>query len=477
MSLGSGAYGAVDMFENRSPTAKGYERPVAVKRQKLSQSALKEQTVLRIASHPNVVPLIDTGVTIVPRAGKVEASGSTWMVMPLAQRPLDKATRGKGKFEVDDPIWVMYQIADAVGYLHEVLHIIHNDIKPPNILLLGDDTPLVADLGQVERIKCDPGQVTHTRPRMSLWWRAPEAILGSGVMDPKNDVWSLGVVFLEMVLKKYAFPADSEVDYIMRISGIWPADEQDRFFRKYNSTFKLNVIRSIFDYIPEGDLKLLIMSMLRLIPEDRAGMRDVLSSPVFADQRARRSPFFARPALAPTLGPRGCELAWAMVEPPPIPLEEANDRVLEDESYERNYFVDFYDQLRPLLATNLDRNFRIRMYLLLTYYLRLEWRLPKRKYFPLYANAFYYLATQLTRYPVSLDTDVGTDARVYIAIEDILKVLGFVSWTPDMSDFYQNSTNTHKVKPKDILEIMARGLGLELPTRRLLTLEGVDIPK
>ena len=52
---------------------------------------------------------------------------------------------------------------------------------------------------------------------MTLWYRAPEILLGAAHYDMKIDIWSAGVIILEMLLMAPAFPGDSEIDQMYRI--------------------------------------------------------------------------------------------------------------------------------------------------------------------------------------------------------------------------------------------------------------------
>ena len=62
-----------------------------------------------------------------------------------------------------------------------------------------------------------PGHGKLTHEVVTLWYRAPEIILGQAVYTHAVDVWSVGCVFAEMALNQPLFPADSEVDMLFRI--------------------------------------------------------------------------------------------------------------------------------------------------------------------------------------------------------------------------------------------------------------------
>ena len=55
---------------------------------------------------------------------------------------------------------------------------------------------------------------------MTLWYRAPEILLGSKFYSTSVDNWSLGCIFAEMITRKPLFPGDSEIDQLFRIFRI-----------------------------------------------------------------------------------------------------------------------------------------------------------------------------------------------------------------------------------------------------------------
>ncbi|KAM3196373.1 hypothetical protein ACQJBY_072194 [Aegilops geniculata] len=88
-------------------------------------------------------------------------------------------------------------ICEGVHYLHKQ-HIIHMDLKPQNILLDGNMMPKVADFGQSRRLSEDQSRTITEHIVGSRRYCAPEFI-GRGVITKKNDIYGLGVIFLEVL--------------------------------------------------------------------------------------------------------------------------------------------------------------------------------------------------------------------------------------------------------------------------------------
>lgn len=93
--------------------------------------------------------------------------------------------------------------------------ILHRDLKPQNLLIDKKGTLKLADFGLSRAFGIPLGQYTHEV--VTLWYRAPEILLGEQKYSTPVDIWSAGCIFAEMVTKTPLFPGDSEIDQIFRI--------------------------------------------------------------------------------------------------------------------------------------------------------------------------------------------------------------------------------------------------------------------
>ena len=92
----------------------------------------------------------------------------------------------------------------------------HRDLKPGN-LLVGEDnrTIKIADFGLARTFGLP--LKTYTHEVVTLWYRAPEVLLGQKVYSTAIDMWSIGCIFYELCHHKPLFPGKSEIDQIFRI--------------------------------------------------------------------------------------------------------------------------------------------------------------------------------------------------------------------------------------------------------------------
>ena len=106
------------------------------------------------------------------------------------------------------------QLLGAVEYIHS--HgIAHRDLKTENIMLDSDGNLKLADFGLARTVGVP--MRTYTHEVVTLWYRAPEILLGGKHYAPAVDMWSLGCIFAEMVTRKPLFPGDSEIDELFKI--------------------------------------------------------------------------------------------------------------------------------------------------------------------------------------------------------------------------------------------------------------------
>lgn len=92
----------------------------------------------------------------------------------------------------------------------------HRDLKPSNLLVNSDVTQIkIADFGLARTMGLP--LKTYTHEVVTLWYRAPEVLLGSKIYSTAIDMWSIGVIFYELAHKKPLFAGDSEIGQIFKI--------------------------------------------------------------------------------------------------------------------------------------------------------------------------------------------------------------------------------------------------------------------
>lgn len=120
---------------------------------------------------------------------------------------------------------IMQQLLKALDYLHSN-RIMHRDIKGANVLINNKGEVKLADFG-LARLP-DTHLIPHYTNRVAtLWYRAPELLLGSNNYTTAIDMWSMGCLFFELLTFRPLFPGEKEpkvLDLIYQICGT-PTEE------------------------------------------------------------------------------------------------------------------------------------------------------------------------------------------------------------------------------------------------------------
>lgn len=133
----------------------------------------------------------------------------------------------------------MHQLLQGISVCHS-RRLLHRDLKPQNLLLDQKGTLKIADFGLARAYAVPIRPYTHEV--VTLWYRAPEILLGAIEYSTPIDIWSIGCIFVELASKNPLFTGDSEIDQLYRIfrvlgtpnETIWPGVTS---LKDYKSTF------------------------------------------------------------------------------------------------------------------------------------------------------------------------------------------------------------------------------------------------
>ncbi|CAI5721782.1 unnamed protein product [Hyaloperonospora brassicae] len=169
----------------------------------LSSATVREIKLLRELHHDNVVHLHDVHVdardkslALVFEYGDHDLHD---IIVQSKQKPLGEYTRKS----------LMFQILKGVDYMHDAW-VMHRDMKPQNILVVGHGRKRgqvkLADLG-LARIYKEPIKALSDVERVvvTLWYRAPELLLGAKHYTKAVDLWAVGCIFVELINTRELF--------------------------------------------------------------------------------------------------------------------------------------------------------------------------------------------------------------------------------------------------------------------------------
>ncbi|TXI75197.1 MAG: serine/threonine-protein kinase [Dokdonella sp.] len=193
--LGEGGMGVVWLAERTDGT---YEQRVALKLLKRGMDSqvilrrfLQQRRILARLQHPNIVHLLDGGMS---------ADGRPYYVMDYVEGDSITGHAQQQHLSLSARVELIARVADAVAHAHTQL-IVHRDLKPSNVLVDARGEPRVLDFGIAKLIE-ESGNQTVTRTGMRVLspaYAAPEQILG-GTIGTATDVYALGLLLCELLV-------------------------------------------------------------------------------------------------------------------------------------------------------------------------------------------------------------------------------------------------------------------------------------
>ena len=164
---------------------------------------LESQAVAKL-SHPNIVAVYDVSHT----------EGLEYIVMELVEGvTLKEYLQKKGHLSWQETLYFAQQVARALSHAHS-RGIIHQDIKPQNIMITNEGTAKVTDFGIASFAANQETRVVQEAIG-SVHYISPEQAKGSNV-DYRTDIYSLGVVMYEMLTGKLPFEGETALSIVMQ---------------------------------------------------------------------------------------------------------------------------------------------------------------------------------------------------------------------------------------------------------------------
>lgn len=204
--IGEGTYGVVYKARDRSNGVICALKKIrlADEDEGVPSTAIREISLLKELSHPNIVCLKDV----------VYVDSKLYLVFEYLDQDLKHFMDSCPQLDPTTVKSYLYQLICGIAFCH-ANRVLHRDLKPQNLLLDMSGHLKLADFGLARAFSVPLRQYTHEV--VTLWYRAPEILLGSEHYSTPADMWSVGCIFAEMVNRHPLFPGDSEIDELFRI--------------------------------------------------------------------------------------------------------------------------------------------------------------------------------------------------------------------------------------------------------------------
>ena len=241
MKIGQGTFGEVFYAKCRRT-----RKAVALKKVKMELekegfpiTALREIRILQLLRHENVVRLYEicrSKPTLYNRE-----RGSIYMVFEFCEHDLaGLLSNPEVKFPLEEIKDIIRQLFHAISYLHKN-NVLHRDMKASNIFITREGKLKLGDFGLARAIAASKLQpAKYTNRVVTLWYRAPELLLGDRNYSFPIDLWGVGCIMAEMWIRSPILQGTAEQHQLTLISclcgsintRVWPDVERLELFSK-----------------------------------------------------------------------------------------------------------------------------------------------------------------------------------------------------------------------------------------------------
>lgn len=225
-TVGSGAYGVVVSARDTrtgemvaiKKIEKAFEHPTFTKR------TLRELKILRLMQHENII-----GIKAIQLPRTREEMDEIYVVNELMETDLSSVIRSPQPLEDEHCQFFIYQILRGLKFLHSA-SVLHRDLKPRNLLVNGSCDLKICDFGlaraDLPNLKVRAASMTDYVA--TRWYRAPEVLLTYKIYTKALDIWSVGCILGELLLRMPLLPgndATHQLELIFNLIGTPSAEE------------------------------------------------------------------------------------------------------------------------------------------------------------------------------------------------------------------------------------------------------------
>ncbi|KAL9651206.1 hypothetical protein ABK040_008277 [Willaertia magna] len=311
--IGEGAYGVVRVAKDKNNSSqlvavKSFKLKLARESEGIPLTICREINILKELEHPNVLKVKDIVID--------KNDGSFIMVSSYCKLDLEKLLRyHKEQIILDNRKLpqrldrsvvksILYQMLQGINYLHSKW-IMHRDLKPANILIHDDGNERgvvkIADFGLARVFKDPLRKLADDGPVVTIWYRAPEILLGARHYTPAIDMWSIGCIFVELITTKPIFAGkevkdqnnqnpfqSDQLETIFKVLGSpsedeWPGMRELEHYKQITRFKKYDKAIEQYSGLSENDVHELdlLKRMLCYDPEKRITAAEALQHPFF----------------------------------------------------------------------------------------------------------------------------------------------------------------------------------------------------
>eukprot|EP00611_Tribonema_gayanum_P005057 TRINITY_DN1430_c0_g1_i5.p1 TRINITY_DN1430_c0_g1~~TRINITY_DN1430_c0_g1_i5.p1 ORF type:complete len:310 (-),score=79.32 TRINITY_DN1430_c0_g1_i5:47-976(-) len=188
----------------------------------------------------------------------------------------------------------MHMLVSAIAHCHKH-YVLHRDLKPNNLLYSRDGVLKLADFG-LARLQGSPGRMM-TPTVVTRWYKPPELCFKASEYSEMVDVWGMGCIFAELMLRRPLFPGNDDIDQLAKIFQVlgtpsketWPQVGALPEFVEFTRQEPLDLRSQLFT-AAGADAMDLMLKLLVLYPARRLSAQAALQHEYFTNAPAAAEP-------------------------------------------------------------------------------------------------------------------------------------------------------------------------------------------
>ncbi|KAI4251251.1 MAG: hypothetical protein LQ352_004962 [Teloschistes flavicans] len=279
--LGEGTYATVFKGRNRQTGELVALKEIHLDSEEGTPStAIREISLMKELKHENIVSLHDV----------IHTENKLMLVFEYMDKDLKKFMDSRGQGGQLDYVTIksfMYQLLNGIAFCHQN-RVLHRDLKPQNLLINNKGQLKLADFGLARAFGIPVN--TFSNEVVTLWYRAPDVLLGSRTYNTSIDIWSAGCIMAEMYTGRPLFPGTTNEDQLQKIFRLmgtpsersWPGITAFPEYKPGWHVYATQDLRMILPTVDPAALDLL-GRCLQLRPEMRISAQDSLGHTWFRD--------------------------------------------------------------------------------------------------------------------------------------------------------------------------------------------------
>ncbi|KAI9336839.1 cyclin-dependent protein kinase [Zopfochytrium polystomum] len=277
--LGEGTYATVYKGKNKFTNEVVALKEIHLDAEEGAPStAIREISLMKELRHNNIVRLYDV----------IHTEKTLTLVFEHMDQDLKKYMDSQGNGGALNPQLCklfLHQLLKGIAFCHEN-RVLHRDLKPQNLLINQRMELKLADFGLARAFGIPVN--TFSNEVVTLWYRAPDVLLGSRNYSTSIDIWSAGCIMAEMCSGKPLFPGKTNEDQLTKIfkllgtpsEATWPHVSELSEYKKNFPYYPPQPLQNKLPMIEPVGLDLL-MRMIEYQPQRRISAKEALTHAYF----------------------------------------------------------------------------------------------------------------------------------------------------------------------------------------------------